>query len=64
MLVKIKFRKKIFEIEAEIQLAKALKRLGLNPLSVLAIRKGVLITEDEILRDQDEIELVEIVSGG
>lgn len=62
--MQIKFRKKSYEILDEIQLAKAIKRLGLNNLSVLAVRDGSLITEDEILHADDEIELIEVISGG
>jgi sulfur carrier protein ThiS len=64
MPVKIKFRKRNYDINGEIQLGKALKRLGVNPLSVLAIRNGTLVTEDETLQDQDEVELIEVISGG
>jgi sulfur carrier protein ThiS len=60
----IKLRNRKYEIEENTQLGKALKRLNLNNLSVLAVRDGTLITEDEMLHDQDEIELVEVISGG
>jgi len=55
MSATIKVRHHIYEIEENIPLGKVLKRLNLNPLSVLAVRNGTLITEDEIVRNQDEI---------
>jgi sulfur carrier protein ThiS len=64
MPVKIKYRKREYQIEGNVQLGKALKRLNINLLSILAIRDKNLITEDEMLRDGEEIELVEVISGG
>lgn len=64
MPVKIRFRKREYQIEANIQLGKALKRLNMNSLSVLAVRDKNLITEDEILQEGEEIELIEVISGG
>ena len=64
MPVKIKFRKKEYQIDGNSQLGKALKRLNLNHLSVLAVRNKILITEDEILHDGEVIELIEVISGG
>lgn len=64
MPIKIKFRKREYQIEGNTQLGKALKRLNINYLSILAVRNKNLITEDEILQDGEEIELIEVVSGG
>lgn len=36
----------------------------MNSLSVLAVRDKNLITEDEILQEGEEIELIEVISGG
>ena len=38
--------------------------LGVNPQTVLIIRNGQLVTEDEQLEEDDEIRLVTVVSGG
>jgi len=32
-----------------------LHKLGINPDDVLVVRKGELITEDEVLNDDDEV---------
>lgn len=64
MAVKIKYRKKEYQIEGNAQLGKALKRLNINNLSILAVRDNNLITEDEILQDGEQIELIEVISGG
>jgi sulfur carrier protein ThiS len=64
MTIKIKIRDHEYLLESEISLNKALKRLNIPNNSILAIRNGSLLTEDEILRDNDQIELVAVISGG
>jgi sulfur carrier protein ThiS len=64
MTIKIKVRDHEYQLEGELSLNKALKRLNIPNNSILAIRNGSLLTEDEILRDNDQIELVAIISGG
>jgi sulfur carrier protein ThiS len=64
MTIKIKVRNHEYQLEGELSLNKALKRLNIPNNSILAIRNGSLLTEDEILRDNDQIELVEVISGG
>ncbi len=43
---------------------KALQKLNIEPDSVLATRNGELITDDEIVKDNDVIKLVSVISGG
>ncbi len=38
--------------------------LKLNPESFLVVRNSEVITEEEILQDQDKIELLSVISGG
>jgi sulfur carrier protein ThiS len=57
-------RDKVFEVRAGMTVRDALRHVGLLPESVLATRKGELITEDEILREGDEVKLVAVISGG
>jgi len=64
MTIKIKLRDREYQLEGELSLNKALKRLNIPNNSILAIRNGSLLTEDEILRDNDQIELVAVISGG
>ncbi|MEJ2264355.1 MAG: MoaD/ThiS family protein [Anaerolineales bacterium] len=64
MAVKLIFRKKEYEVEANLTVRQALKRIKMDPESVLATRSGELITEDEVLREGEEIKLVAVISGG
>ena len=42
----------------------AIKKVGLDPEAVLVVRDGELITDDAILRDEDEVRLIAVISGG
>ncbi len=64
MTIKIKVRDHDYQIEGDLPLNKALKRLNIPKQSVLAIRNGLLLTEDELLHDNDQVELIMVISGG
>jgi len=38
--------------------------VGVNPETVLIVKDGVLITEEESVKDAEKIELLSVVSGG
>jgi sulfur carrier protein ThiS len=42
----------------------ALKKNDILPEGVLCTRDGELISEDEILKDDDVIKLIAVISGG
>lgn len=64
MTIKIKMRDHDYQMEGDLPLNKALKRLNISKQSALAIRNGLLLTEDELLHDDDQIELIMVISGG
>lgn len=41
-----------------------LKQLKINPETVLVVRKNEVITETEIIRDKDVLEILSAISGG
>ncbi|MEK6964182.1 MAG: MoaD/ThiS family protein [Nanoarchaeota archaeon] len=43
---------------------KLLITLGVSSQAVLIIKNGELVTEDEVLKDKDEVKLLSVVSGG
>lgn len=45
-------------------LVDALKKNNIIPESVIAVREGEVITDDEILKNGDVIKLVMVISGG
>jgi sulfur carrier protein len=64
MTAKFILRKQIFEIKNGMTIRKALQKLNIEPDSVLATRNGELLTDDEIIKEGDEIKLIPVISGG
>jgi sulfur carrier protein ThiS len=64
MTIIIKLRERDYQIEGELPLYKVYKRLNIPSRSVLAVRNGLLLTEDELLHEKDYVELIEVISGG
>lgn len=57
-------RGKTYEVPAGMTLRAALGRAGISPETILATRDGEMITDDEIVRTDDQIRLVAVISGG
>ncbi len=64
MTVKFILRQHEFELKHGMTIRKALQKLGIEPDSVLATRNGELLTDDEILKENDVIKLIPVISGG
>jgi sulfur carrier protein ThiS len=62
--VKLTYRDKSWELRGGMTVRDAILKVGLDPEAVLALRDGILINEETIVRDDDEIKLVAVVSGG
>lgn len=63
-LVKLVLRNKEYEVKPGMTLLSALKKCGIVPESVIAMREGEMILEDEALKDDDVIKLIVVISGG
>lgn len=57
-------RGKEYLVPANITVAQAFKRIGIQPDSHLAVRKGEVITEDQLVRPGDTLRVVPVISGG
>jgi len=64
MAAQLILRDKEYEVRAGMTLLDALKKSNIVPESVIATRDGEMITEDEILRKDDVIKLIAVISGG
>ena len=51
-------------VSGNVRVGALLKQLRLLPGTVIVIRGDNLLTEDELLRDEDEIEIRSVISGG
>ncbi len=64
MSVKLIVRKKEYQVRSGLTVKQALKQLGLRPEAYLTTRAGEMLTEDEVLREGDEVNVVAVISGG
>ena len=62
--VKLILRDKEYDVKPGMTLLSALNKNNIVPESVIAMRQGEMILDDEILRDGDVIKLVAVISGG
>ena len=62
--MKITYRDQEWELEGRLRVWDAIKKVGLIPQTVLAVRDGKLLTGDVMLKEDDEIKLVAVISGG
>jgi sulfur carrier protein len=64
MTVKLVLRGKEYEVKPGMTLLDSLKKINVLSESVLAVRNGEMILDDEILKDGEVIKLVAVISGG
>src|SRR4030042_4861623 len=63
MACKLILRDKEYTVRAGMTLLDALKKSNILPESVISTRDGEMITEDEILKEDDVIRLIAVISG-
>jgi sulfur carrier protein len=63
-MVTLVFRSQEWQVSAGMTARDAIKKVGLQPESVLIVVEGHLITDDVILKDGQRVKLVAVVSGG
>ena len=56
-------KNKIIELENN-SVSELLEKLKINPVTVIVSRNNELILEDEKLKDNDEIKILSVISGG
>ena len=64
MTAQLTLRKKVHKVKDGMTIRDALIKLDILPESVIPLKKGELIADDEILKDGDKIKLVAVISGG
>lgn len=63
-MIQMTFRNKKYDVKENITARDALKKVGIDPESVLVVVNGKLVTDDQVLREGDQVKLVAVVSGG
>ena len=64
MKVKLRNPDRVVEVSGPTRVASLLEELDIVPEAVLVIRDSTLLTRDESLRDEDELEIRPVLSGG
>ncbi|MFN3698996.1 MAG: MoaD/ThiS family protein [Dictyoglomus sp.] len=64
MKVILRREKEIKEIEGNYKVSEILKILNLNPETVIVVRGEEILTPDKIVRNEEEIEVIPVISGG
>ena len=64
MSARIILRNNEYEIKHGMTVRSSLLKLNIEPDSVLITRNGELLTDDEIIQENDLIKLVPVISGG
>ncbi len=62
--MQITFRDQTWELKGGMTARDAIKKIGLDPEGVLVVVNGKLSTDDVILKEDDMVKLVAVVSGG
>ncbi len=62
--MQVTYRAKSWSFEESLTVLQLLKRVDLLPESVLVVRNGQLVTEDQRLAPGDEVKIVSVISGG
>jgi len=63
-MVTLKRKEQVYTVEAGVTLEQALRELGILPETVLAVREGRIVPLSHRLEDGEELELVDVISGG
>jgi len=64
MLITLLPQRKQIEIGGRRRVADLLRHLGLLPGTVMVIRGDALVTDDEVIENDDTIEIRNVISGG
>jgi len=62
--MQVTYRDKVWTFDETLTVSQLLRRIKVLPESVLVIRNGTLVTEDQQLSSADEIRIVAVISGG
>ena len=62
--MKLFYRGRVWELRGGMTARAAIRKVGLEPEAVLVVRNGKLVTDDTLLRDEDEVKLIAVISGG
>lgn len=60
----MKVGNKVYQFDSKMRGIDLLKKLNLQPQSNIIMKNGEVITEDEYIEQNDEVEIINAISGG
>ena len=63
-MIKVTYRDQVWEVPGRQTVRDVILAVGLDPATILAVRKGKLALDLELLDEDDEVKLIAIISGG
>jgi len=57
-------KEKTIELGNNISVSDLLKKMNINPVTVIVSRNNNIILEDEKLKDKDDVKIISVISGG
>ena len=57
-------REKTIELNDNATIKDLLKKMEINPITVIASKNNDVVLEDEKLKDKDSIKIISVISGG
>lgn len=63
-IVRVRYKNEVLDFNETMSVNKLLKKMALNKGEVVVIRNGAIVTEDEMLNPDDEVRIIDTVSGG
>ncbi len=58
------YREQSWQFDKPVKVTTLLRRIDVLPESVLVVRNGQLVAEDQTLEPDDEVKIVDVISGG
>lgn len=62
--MRVRFGEKQFEFNERMPASRLLERLELLPETTVVVKNEEIVTEDEMIEREDEVELIRVISGG
>lgn len=62
--MKVYYKGTEFRFDESMSVLKLLKKLSLNLSEVVVVKNGTIVTEDEMISRNDEVKIVNAISGG
>ncbi len=64
MKITVKGTNRVAEFSGNWRVSQILSEMDLNPETVIVVKEGRILTHDQIVKEEEQIEIISVVSGG